>query len=304
MTHRILLTGRNGQVGWELERMLPQLGEVFAFGRDELDLAAPRQIRERVRLVKPDIIVNAAAYTAVDKAEEEPELAMAINGTAPGILAEEAKKLNALLVHYSTDYVFDGTKTEPYTEEDEPNPLNVYGKTKLAGEKAIQSTWEKHVIFRTSWVYGMRGKNFLLTILELAKEQEEIRVVDDQLGAPTWCRTIAKKTAEALSRFFRTSPNSDAERLFGLYHLAASGCTSWFGFAKEILRLLPENCHSVSVLPIKTCEYPLLAKRPSNSLLHCGKMLSAFNAEMPAWDEDLVHLVERLETEQHPHTTR
>lgn len=285
---RILLAGRCGQVGWELERRLSQVGEVFAFGRDELDLANPDQVRQKVRLVKPDIIVNAAAYTAVDRAEEEPELAMAINGTAPGILAEEAKKLNALLVHYSTDYVFDGIKPGPYAEEDEPNPLNVYGKTKLAGERAIQSTWEKHLVFRTSWVYGTRGKNFLLTILRLAKERDEIRVVDDQVGAPTWCGTIAEKTAAALATLHRDFPKSEEERLFGLYHLAASGCTSWYGFARSILEHSDETeRHAVKVIPIPSSDYPTPARRPRNSRLNCRKAEKLLGLQLPAWDTDL-----------------
>lgn len=288
MKPRILLTGRYGQVGWELERILPRVGEVFAFGRDELDLANPDQIHEKVRLVKPDIIVNAAAYTAVDKAEEEPELAMAINGTAPDILAEEAKKLDALLVHYSTDYVFDGTKTGPYTEEDKPNPLNVYGRTKLAGERAIQATWEKHLIFRTSWVYGMRGKNFLLTILRLAKEREEIRVVDDQIGAPTWCRTIAEKTAAALATLYRDFPKRQEGRPFGLYHLTAKGWTSWFGFARSILEQAGGTIdHQVKMTPIPGSDYPTLARRPLNSRLNCQKTENLLGMQLPEWDTAL-----------------
>lgn len=291
MKRRILLTGRHGQVGWELERMLPQVGEVFAFGRYELDLADPEQIREKVRLVKPTIIVNAAAYTAVDRAEEEPELAMAINGTAPGILAEEAKKLDALLVHYSTDYVFDGTKAEPYTEEDEPNPLNVYGKTKLAGERAIQATWEKHLIFRTSWVYGMRGKNFLLTILKLAKERDEIRVVDDQFGAPTWCRMIAEKTCKIILDALGPKKGHSFEK-HGTYHLVSQGYCSWYEFALAITRQFPGGKPNLIVSPISTDEYPSLAIRPKNSLLSCRKALKNFEIALPSWEEHLTILSE------------
>jgi dTDP-4-dehydrorhamnose reductase len=189
---RILLTGKNGQVGWELQRTLATLGEVVTLDRQDLDLADPDSIRRVVREHKPNLIVNAAAYTAVDKAEEESDLAMVINGTAPGILAEEAKRLSAAIIHYSTDYVFDGSKNTPYTEEDAPNPLNVYGRTKLAGERAIQAVGAPYLILRTSWVYGMRGKNFLLTILRLARERNEIKVVNDQIGAPTWSRIIAQ----------------------------------------------------------------------------------------------------------------
>lgn len=291
MKPRILLTGRHGQVGWELERLLPQVGEVFAFGRDELNLADPDQILEKVRLVKPTIIVNAAAYTAVDKAEEEPAQAMAINGIAPGILAEEAKKLGTLLVHYSTDYVFDGTKEDPYSEEDETNPLNVYGKTKLAGEKAIQATWEKHLIFRTSWVYGMRGKNFLLTILKLAKERDEIRVVDDQLGAPTWCRMIAEKTCRILLDALGPQKGPSFEN-HGIYHLVSQGHCSWYQFALAITRQFPGGKPNLIVSPISTDEYPSPAKRPKNSLLSCRKVLKNFEIALPSWEEDLTFLSE------------
>lgn len=199
---RILLIGKNGQVAWELQRTLATLGEIITVGREQLDVANAASIRQVIRETKPQIIVNATAYTAVDKAEAEPELAMQVNGVAPGIMAEEAKRLDALLVHYSTDYVFDGTKQGAYVEEDVPNPLSVYGKTKLAGEQAIQATGAKHLILRTSWVYGARGKNFLLTILRLAKERPELKIVDDQIGAPTWSRMIAEATAQILAQCF------------------------------------------------------------------------------------------------------
>jgi dTDP-4-dehydrorhamnose reductase len=195
---RILLTGKNGQVGAELQRALPVLGEVIALGRQDLDLASPDVLRRTVRDTKPDVIVNAAAYTAVDRAESEPELAAAVNGNAPGILAEEAQRSGAFLVHYSTDYVFDGTKDTPYTEDDTPNPLNAYGRSKLAGENAIRASGVSHYIFRTSWVYAAHGHNFLNTILRLARERRELKIVDDQTGAPTWARTIADITTQAL----------------------------------------------------------------------------------------------------------
>ena len=197
---RILVTGANGQVGWELQRTLQTLGDVVACDRGTLDLSDPDSIRGKVREIRPDVIVNAGAYTAVDRAESEPELAMAVNGVAPGVLAEEAKQLGALLLHYSTDYVFDGTKAEPYLESDAPNPVSVYGSSKLAGEKAVEAVGGAYLIFRTSWVYGGRGKNFLLTMLRLAGEREELRVVDDQFGAPTWCRTIAEATAQVVAK--------------------------------------------------------------------------------------------------------
>ena len=199
---RILLTGRTGQVGWELERRLLPLGQLVAFDRVSLDLASPDQIVARVREVRPDLIVNAAAYTAVDRAETEPRLAAQVNATAPRILAEEASRLGAALIHYSTDYVFDGTKSTPYIESDSPNPLNAYGKSKLEGERSIQASGCRHLILRTSWVYGLRGTNFLVTILRLARERPELRVVDDQIGAPTWCRDVAGATAEDMRATF------------------------------------------------------------------------------------------------------
>ncbi|MCL0030162.1 dTDP-4-dehydrorhamnose reductase [Thermodesulfovibrionales bacterium] len=281
---RIMLTGKNGQVGWELQRTLTPLGEVVALDRQRLDLTDPDQIRERVREIKPNLIVNAAAYTAVDRAEEEPELAMVVNGTAPGILAEEAKHLNAAIIHYSTDYVFDGTKTTPYTEEDAPNPLNVYGKTKLVGEQAIQAAGVPHLILRTSWIYGLRGKNFLLTILRLAREREELKIVDDQIGAPTWSRTIAEATAQILKA--NTSSVMDSS---GIYHLTASGSTSWYSFAKAILKLDSDRAEQVcrQLKPILTAEYPTPARRPIRSVLSNAKLRAAFGIALPDWEQSL-----------------
>jgi len=203
---KILLIGKEGQVGRELSSLLKPFGELTLFGKEDLDLTQADRIREQLRNVQPHVIVNAAAYTAVDQAEQEPDLTLAINGTAPAILAEEAKKLGAALVHYSTDYVFDGEKQDPYTEEDSPNPMGVYGRTKLAGDEAIQSTGLPHLIFRTAWVYGLKGKNFLLTIQRLAKERDELKIVDDQIGSPTWCRTIAQATANVLEFAGRSFP--------------------------------------------------------------------------------------------------
>lgn len=271
---RMLLTGKNGQVGWELERALAPLGEVFACDRAGLDLADPDRIRAVVRETRPGIIVNAAAYTAVDKAESEPDIAMAINGTAPGILAEEAKRLGALLVHYSTDYVFDGTKPMPYTEDDAPAPINSYGRSKLAGEQAIQASGCRHLILRTSWVYGLRGGNFLRTMLRLAGEKDELRIVDDQIGSPTWSRAIADATAAILNR---------AETPAGLYHMTASGTTSWFGFTRAILantRLQKQP----RLLPIATAEYPLPARRPANSALDGHRFNNSFGFTLEPWD--------------------
>ena len=305
---KILLTGKNGQVGWELERSLQPLGQVIAFDRTGLDLANPDSIRAAIREIKPDLIVNAAAYTAVDKAESEPELAMAINGIAPGVMAEEAKRLGAAIVHYSTDYVFDGTKTEPYTEDDVPNPINVYGKTKLAGEQAIQAVGVPHLIFRTSWVYGVRGKNFMRTILRLAKERDELRIVDDQLGAPTWCRMIAETTAQALAQHPSLRAHSSLFRggeLAGVYHLTAGGQATWYRFAKAILENaasripadfgLDRRSHVLPQLtPITTDEYPLPAKRPVNSLLSNRRLNTQFGLTLQDWSMSLMLCVDEM----------
>lgn len=266
----ILLLGKNGQVGWELHRTLSPLGEVIATDRQTLDITDFHRVRETIQTIRPRIIVNATAYTAVDRAEDEPDLAMLINGTAPGVLAEEAKKCGALFVHYSTDYVFDGTKKEPYTEEDTPNPLNVYGRTKLKGEEAIQSVDGNYLIFRTSWVYGERGHNFYLTIRRLAKEKEEISVVDDQIGAPTWCRTIAENTAFILAQGVNREEGYSAyyEKRKGLYHMTAAGQTSWYEFAKRIVETVPPEERKLKrILPIKTKDYAYKAQRPLNSVM-------------------------------------
>jgi dTDP-4-dehydrorhamnose reductase len=272
---KILLTGRDGQVGWELARLLPALGVVEAFSRAELDLADPDKIVERVRAVKPDVIVNAAAYTAVDKAETDREQAMLVNAAGPGFLAAEAQARGALLVHYSTDYVFDGTKTSPYVETDPTNPLSVYGQSKLAGERAIQAVGGRHLIFRTSWVYAARGRNFLLTMLKLGREKPVLRVVDDQRGAPTWAQDIAATTVELLRR---RDPAS------GIYHLTAGGETTWCGFAREIFRLAGI---ATPVEPITTADYPTPARRPAYSVLSNGRLERTFGLAMPEWRASL-----------------
>jgi len=289
------LIGKEGQIGGELSSLLQPFGELIICGEEDLDLTQADRIREKLRDVQPHVIVNAAAYTAVDQAEKEPDLALAINGTAPAILAEEAKKLGAALVHYSTDYVFDGEKQEPYTEEDSPNPLGVYGKTKLAGDEAIQSAGLPHLIFRTAWVYGLTGKNFLLTIQRLAKERDELKVVDDQIGPPTWSRTIAQTTANILTQVLpRNSPGdlSGFERASGLYNLVCGGQTSWFGFAQAILEAssLSQN---IKLIPIPTSEYPASAKRPKNSTLSTEKLRSAFGIVSPSWDVTLKYCLSR-----------
>ena len=295
---RILVTGKNGQVGFELLRSLSGQGEVIAVGRDEMDLSDPDSIRRAVREIRPDLIVNAAAYTAVDQAEAEPELAFAINGTAPGILAEEAKRLGAALIHYSTDYVFDGTKTSPWTEDDVPRPLSVYGSTKLAGERAIQAVDVPHLILRTSWVYGARGKNFLLTVLRLAKERDELSIVDDQIGAPTWCREIARATADILKRlgYGQAGFASACAERRGIYNVTAAGQTSWHGFTAAILAnaasLRPIDAALAldrvpALKPIPTEQYPLPAARPRYSVLANAKLRGAFGVAMPDWKASL-----------------
>lgn len=278
---KILLTGRTGQLGWELERVLAPLGQIAAFDRKSLDLADPDAIRSRLRQAAPQIIVNAAAYTAVDKAEGEPEIAHAINCRGPEMLAKEAKRLGALLVHYSTDYVFDGTKAAPYTEDDPPNPINVYGKTKAAGEHAIRESGCRHVILRTSWIYGTRGSNFLLTMLRLARERAEIKVVNDQWGAPTWCRVIARTTATLLQR------SGEAEEA-GLLHLVCSGYTNWFEFASAIIaKTAASRERQPLVLPIPSSEYPTPARRPQNSRLSTERITRLLGAPLPDWRESL-----------------
>lgn len=276
---RILLIGSNGQVGWELRRTLAPLcigGSVTTLDRQALDLADPGAIRAAIEVTRPDIIVNAAAYTAVDRAEAEPELAMKINAVAPAVMAEAAKALDSLLVHYSTDYVFDGGKVGAYTEGDTPNPINIYGKSKLEGEAAIQASTCRHLIFRTSWVYGLRGSNFLGTIQRLGAAREELRVVADQYGAPTWSRMIAETTALAL----RGDPDS------GLYHLSAAGSTSWHGFAQAILEA--QGWHG-TLHAIETSEYPLPARRPMNSLLDNSKLARTLGLASATW-YDALHL--------------
>lgn len=271
---RVLLTGKDGQVGWELERALTPLGEIIATGRAMLDLADVDAIRRLVRETKPEVIVNAAAYTAVDRAEEESDLAMRVNGVAPGVLAEEAKRLGALLVHYSTDYVFDGTKPSPYVEEDSPNPINAYGRSKLAGERAIEAVGGAHLILRTSWVYAPRGRNFFLTIANKARTGDPLRVVDDQRGVPTSAAFLAASTTALLCR-------RDRARLRGLYHLVPAGQTTWCGFARAIVAQLGL---SVEVHAIASADFPTPAARPKNSVLDAGRIMRELGIECPTWE--------------------
>ena len=288
---KILLVGKIGQVGWELRRTLASLGQLVCVDYPEIDLTDGDSIRNWVRETTPIIVVNAAAYTAVDKAETEPEHCQQINGAAPGILAEETKKLAGLLVHYSTDYIFDGTKTTPYVEEDAPNPLGAYGRSKLAGDQAVKHVDGNHLIFRLCWVYGARGQNFMLTMMRLAREREKLRVVRDQFGCPTWSRMIAEVTALALKQVLSVR---DLAAHKGAYHLAASGETNWHGFASSIIGLMPETERKCKVVePIVTSEYPLPAKRPAYSVLSCEKLKRTFGLQLPHWEESLKQVLEK-----------
>jgi dTDP-4-dehydrorhamnose reductase len=287
---RILLIGKIGQVGWELRRTLAPMAQVTCVDFPDIDLTGGDSIRRWVRETRPNIVINAAAYTAVDKAESEPDKAMKINGVAPGMLAEEAKKRGALLVHYSTDYVFDGARTEPYVETDAPNPLGAYGRTKLAGDEAVRAVGGAHLIFRLCWVYGARGQNFMLTMMRLAREREKLRVVGDQVGCPTWSRTIAETTTLALKQVVAAS---DPAALTGTYHLASSGITSWHGFADAIVKLMPaEGKKCTQVEAITTAEYPTPTKRPAYSVLSCDKLERVFGLRLPHWEESLKQVLE------------
>ncbi|KAA0978796.1 dTDP-4-dehydrorhamnose reductase [Pseudomonas sp. ANT_J28] len=276
---RILISGQNGQVSRELQGRLGDVGELIVLGRDQLDLAQPEQIRQQVQKVRPDLIINAAAHTAVDLAESEPETAFAINAVAPGIFAEEALKLGIPLIHYSTDYVFDGMKVGPYTEDDTPNPLGVYGRSKLAGERAITDVQGKHLILRTSWVYSAHGRNFLLTMQRLLQERPEVRIVADQIGAPTWAGSIANSTLALIERW-----QAGEAVTWGTYHLTAQGKTSWFGFAQaigEALRQQGKPC--ANLLPIPSSDYPTPAARPLNSCLDCSLLQREWSVSQPDW---------------------
>ncbi len=287
---RILLTGAGGQVGFELARALADLGEVRAFDRSSLDLADGRALEAACRSLAPGLIVNAAAYTAVDKAESEPAMAEAVNGRAPGILAREARRLDAVLVHYSTDYVFDGAARRPYREDDPVAPLNAYGRSKLSGERAIAESGCKHLVFRTSWVYGPRGRNFLATMLALAATREELRVVDDQRGAPTSSLFLAGATARAL----RAIPAAGVAS--GIYHLSAAGETTWAGFARAIFARAAAwpGFRAPRVVPISTEQYPTPAQRPRYSVMSHAKFRAAFGFAPASWEAQLDECFARL----------
>jgi dTDP-4-dehydrorhamnose reductase len=280
---KILICGQQGQVAQALQATLSGVGTLVVLGRDRLDLARPEHIRQQVRHIAPDLIINAAAHTAVDLAESEPELAFAINASGPGVLAEEAALLGAPLIHYSTDYVFDGSKPAPYNEADTPNPLGVYGKSKLAGEQAIAAAHAQHLILRTSWVYSNHGRNFLLTMQRLLQEKPELRVVADQIGAPTWAGSIARSTLALIERW-----QAGHAGAWGTYHLTNQGETSWFGFAQAIGNALREQGKPcAALLPIPSSDYPTPAARPSNSRLDCSRLQREWGVSQPDWQTAL-----------------
>jgi dTDP-4-dehydrorhamnose reductase len=285
---RILITGKNGQVGTELSRFYHSRQDVVLTGRDECDLSSEESIRDTVRRVKPTVILNAGAYTAVDQAEKEPALCFAVNAEAPRVLAEEAARLDALLIHYSTDYVFNGKKPAPYLETDPISPLNVYGESKAAGEAAIAKVATRFLVLRTSWVYGAHGKNFLRTMLRLGAERPELRVVDDQLGAPTSAAAIASGTARLVEQ-----PLSGG---WGIYHMTAAGSTSWYGFARAIFQEAV-LATKPRVQPIPSSDYPTPARRPTNSVLSNDRFAQTFGFRLPAWEQQLNEVLAAMQIE-------
>jgi dTDP-4-dehydrorhamnose reductase len=299
----ILLIGANGQVGAEALPLLQSVGKVAGLTRAELDLADIPAIRLAVQELKPRWIVNAAAYTAVDKAESDSERAFVINGDAPGVLGEEARRIGATVIHFSTDYVFSGTGTRPWREDDPTGPLGVYGASKLAGEQALAASGAAHLIFRTSWVYGTSGENFLLRILKLAAEREELRIIDDQHGAPTWSRTLARLAVHSILRGeadaakHRTTSAEAIQPISGIYHACSAGTTTWFGFASEFLRIAqtarPERVFA-RLTAIPSSAYPAAAKRPENSRLNCEKLERTFGFELPTWEHSTAQVMDEL----------
>jgi dTDP-4-dehydrorhamnose reductase len=303
----ILLIGANGQVGRELFPLLSALGTVASLPRAELNLADPTSIRSAIRQLKPRWIVNAGAYTAVDLAESDQAAAFDINGVALGVLGEEALRVGAPVIHFSTDYVFAGDGDRPWTEDDPTYPLSVYGSSKLAGEKALASSGAAHLIFRTSWVYGTQGKNFLLTILKLARERDELRVVNDQHGSPTWSRTLAQLAAHCIvlgeqeAREHGILPTEAMMPLSGVYHACSQGFTTWFGFASEFVRMAaqahPEQKFA-TLIPVPSTAYPTAAKRPENSRLNCEKLTRVLGFTTPTWQDSTSKVMAELLSEQ------
>ncbi len=298
---RVLLLGKDGQVGTSLQPRLAALGELFAHGRSTCDLAKPDQLQAVIRNIRPDLIINAAAYTAVDDAESDEETCYRINAIAPGIIAKEAKSIGAWLVHYSTDYVFDGSKTLAYLEDETPSPLNVYGHSKLEGDRAISAAMQDYTIFRVSWVYGPTGRNFAKTIMRLAAERDELRVVNDQFGAPTSSHLIADVTAQFAGRHLADASSEAVKNFRGVFNLAPSGRVSWHGFAVELVREAgrqgkPLRLSESAILPIPSDEYRTPALRPKNSLLDTGKIRRIFGLEIPSWQSPLKQFVTQLDS--------
>jgi dTDP-4-dehydrorhamnose reductase len=294
---KLLLLGKGGQVGWELQRSLAPLGELIALGHDSTDLKAdfahPEQLAETVLKVRPDVIVNAAAHTAVDKAESEPELARKLNATSPGVLAEAAQQIGALMVHYSTDYVFDGSGSRPWVETDATGPLSVYGRTKLEGEQLVAQRCARHLIFRTSWVYAARGGNFAKTMLRLARERERLTVIDDQFGAPTGAELLADVTAHALRDALREPGKT------GIYHLVAGGETTWNGYARFVLEQARAGGVELKASPdavdaVPTSAFPTPATRPHNSRLDTAKLQSTFGIALPHWQAGVARMLREI----------
>jgi len=294
---KILLLGKNGQLGWELQRSLAPLGELLALDRHSRDWCGDlnnlQDLAETVQMLRPDVIVNAAAHTAVDKAESEPDLARTINALAPGVLAQEAQKLGAWLVHYSTDYVFDGSGSRPWAETDTPAPLNVYGRTKLEGEQLITAQCQRHLILRTSWVYAARGGNFAKTMLRLAQERERLSVIDDQFGAPTGADLLADVTAHAIRQLMHRPQDA------GLYHLAACGETTWNGYAKHVVKQAHLTQLAIKIIAkeiasVPTRDFPTLARRPHNSRLDCTRLQTVFGLSLPDWQQGVDRMLAEI----------
>lgn len=285
---KILLFGKTGQLGWELERTLTALGNVYALGQNELDLQDLTALKQVILTTQPNVIVNASAYTAVDRAEQEKEIAMRVNAEAPGVMAQAAKELHSVLIHYSTDYVFDGKKVSAYTEQDETNPLNVYGQSKLNGEQAAAEARGAHVILRTSWVYSLRGDGFVSKVLRWARSQETLKIVSDQVGSPTWARALAETTALMLARSAPNPFDYFSERA-GIYHLGGLGSVSRLDFAGEILRLDPQKAEQVCkrLEPALTADFPTPALRPLRTPLDCSRFSATFGLNLPTWQEAL-----------------
>jgi dTDP-4-dehydrorhamnose reductase len=304
---KIVVVGRTGQVASDLQAVLASIGSVVCVGRPEFDLTDAACIRRTVRELRPDVLINAAAYTAVDQAESESDIAMKVNGEAPGMMAEEAKRLGALFITYSSDYVFDGANSTPYLESDEPNPLSVYGASKLAGDRAVEAVGGSYLIFRTSWVYSTTGKNFLKTIMKLAVEREELKIVDDQIGTPTWSRDIANATRQVIAVVFGETGNSDLAAKLGhrrgIYNLTSAGSVSWCGFARAIVNemvgfgSLQDDLARIVAIP--AIQYPLPARRPANSRLSNDKVKKEFGISLPLWRESLTCVMNQILEQQH-----